>query len=253
MPQRTEAGNQIIILILNESYFMQKLIACFFILFFAASCKNNSSSSKPGESLDTSAAKFAGVFSDTIPCADCAGIVTTLNIKPDHTYILEEEYLKGKKGNVFYSMGRWIVTDSVLHLNNLTEGTRQFEILSHASIRMLDNEGKSIADSLLNFKLQRSLVPFKPKKSIPVNGLFSATGDTMQITICAMQKTFAAAIAPDVKTMKTEYAKQKSKRDTVMAYVEGHFELRPSLKSSETEDFFVIEKFKKFAPLERCK
>ena len=163
MPQRTEAGNQIIILILNESYFMQILIACFFILFFAASCNSNSSSSKPGESLDTSAAKFAGVFSDTIPCADCAGIVTTLNIKPDHTYILEEEYLKGKKGNVFYSMGRWIVTDSVLHLNNLTEGTRQFEILSHASIRMLDNEGKSIADSLLNFKLQRSLVPFKPK------------------------------------------------------------------------------------------
>lgn len=224
-------------------------------MFFVSACRNSSSTRhKQKETLDTTASKFAGVFTDTIPCADCAGIVMTIDVKPDHTYVLEEDYLAGKKEHFFYSVGQWLITDSILNLTNSSEGARQYEILNNAEIRLLDNAGKPITSAIDKYSLRRSLTPFKPASSIPVNGMYTAKGDTMHLFICKMAKTFSAAIAPDVLTMKTEYQEQqKAHRDTVMVYVEGHFELRPSLKTTDTEDFFVVDKFIRFAPLESCK
>lgn len=233
---------------------VKRIVAIICIVGFIVSCRSSSkkSEAKETESLDTSAVKFAGVFSDTIPCADCSGIAITADLKPDHTYVLEEDYLEGKGEHINYDVGTWTITDSILNLSNTTEKPRQFKVLNHAEISVLDNEGKMITGPGLNFNIMRSLKPFTPRKPIPVKGMFSGIEDTMQIYICAMNKTFAAAIQPDVQTMKTEYAKEKAKKDTIMAYVEGHFELRPSLQNTGTEDFFVIERFKKFAPSESC-
>src|SRR4051794_10933420 len=120
------------------------LLTCLIIY----ACKNNKESDQETDNTAKKPAgfevqKFAGVFYDTLPCADCPGIATQLNLKPDNSFIMEQAYL-GR--SVVYDLGKWSVTDSILKLTG-SEGPRQFKILNYAAIKLLDNEGRMIYDT----------------------------------------------------------------------------------------------------------
>jgi len=104
------------------------------------------------------AAAFAGTFSGTLPCADCSGIDTQLQLKADGSYALDESY-QGKKDGNFKGDGTWTAEENGkrvrLDPNSKTEQDRLFEIASKDEIRMLDTEGKAI-DSQLNYSLKRA-------------------------------------------------------------------------------------------------
>jgi copper homeostasis protein (lipoprotein) len=195
--------------------------------------------------------KFAGVFFDTLPCADCPGIVTQLYLKPDNSFIMEQAYL-GK--SVVYDLGKWSVTDSILKLTG-SEGPRQFKVVNFAVIKLLDNEGRMIDDTTnAHIILSRINTPFKPLQPIPVEGIFSANGDTMNIHICAVDNNYPVALSPGALGMKATYNKAvHPKNEPIYTKLEGHFELRPSLTDTSTKDFFVVERFIKFIPGQQCK
>src|SRR3954452_754406 len=120
------------------------LLAC--LIMYA--CNSNKETNKEADSTSTKSTgfevqKFAGVFYDTLPCADCPGIVTQLYLKPDNSFIMEQAYL-GK--SVVYDLGKWSVTDSILKLTG-SEGPRQFKVVNFAVIKLLDNEGRMIDDT----------------------------------------------------------------------------------------------------------
>src|SRR5947208_15796810 len=96
--------------------------------------------------------------------------------------------------------------------------------------------------------------PFKPKQRIPVEGIFSANGDTMNIHVCTVDNNYPVALSPDAMSMKSTYNKAvHQKNEPIYAMMEGHFELRPSLTDTSTKDFFVVEHFVKFIPGQQCK
>ncbi|QCW28710.1 copper resistance protein NlpE [Lysobacter enzymogenes] len=104
------------------------------------------------------AAAFAGTFSGTLPCADCSGIDTKLELKADGSYALSESY-QGKKDGNFKGDGTWTAEENGkrvrLDPNSKSDDDRLFEIASKDEIRMLDTEGKPI-ESQLNYSLKRA-------------------------------------------------------------------------------------------------
>ena len=90
---------------------------------------------------------FAGTFSGTLPCADCAGIDTTIALKPDGTYTMHEVY-QGKPGS-FDGDGTWTAEENGqrvrLDPNSKSEQDRVFAVKSSEEIESLDPEGKPLA------------------------------------------------------------------------------------------------------------
>lgn len=59
---------------------------------------------------------WAGVYQDTIPCADCPGILTTVKLYKDGTYAFYAEYLE--RNTTLQDTGKfmWHNNGSVVHL-----------------------------------------------------------------------------------------------------------------------------------------
>ena len=193
--------------------------------------------------------QLSGVFYDTLPCADCPGIATKVYLKPDNTFVMEREYV-GKSTS--YETGTWTISDSLLQLTG-TDNPQLFKIVNYAELEMLDSQGKAIAGSTKKPELLRNNIPFKPLKPVPVEGIFSAVNDTMKIHVCSMNKDYPATLAPTAMMLTAKYKQTAKPGEPIYAKLAGHFELRPSLTDTTTQDFFVIEKFIQFIPKQQCK
>ena len=65
------------------------------------------------ESLINDEESLAGVFYDTLSCADCAGMATKLYLKPDSTFVMEKQQTKQSP---VYETGTWLMRDSLIQL-----------------------------------------------------------------------------------------------------------------------------------------
>ncbi len=59
---------------------------------------------------------WTGFYTDTVPCADCPGIITRLHLKADSTYLLTDQYLE-RDSIPYGEMGRWTVAEDKLSLH----------------------------------------------------------------------------------------------------------------------------------------
>jgi len=94
---------------------------------------------------------FAGQFVGMLPCADCPGIDTRITLNTDGTFTLLETY-QDRKEKTTPIEGTWTAEDNgkriLLDPNTKAEADRQYEVLSHDEIRLLDQEGKHIEGDL---------------------------------------------------------------------------------------------------------
>jgi copper homeostasis protein (lipoprotein) len=93
---------------------------------------------------------FAGVFTGTLPCADCPGIDATLTLKPDGSYASHQAYRE--RDSSFDDSGVWSVEDAGGKIRLATRGpnpqVRLYAIVSRDELRMLDADGKPIESGL---------------------------------------------------------------------------------------------------------
>ncbi|WP_417266728.1 copper resistance protein NlpE [Brumimicrobium sp.] len=95
---------------------------------------------------------WAGVYEGTLPCADCEGINTVIEIKEDNTFALAQTYLKAPKNNTeIKSNGTfsWDTTGSNITLKN-GEETTHFKV-GENQLFMLDSEGEMVEGELSEF------------------------------------------------------------------------------------------------------
>lgn len=89
-----------------------------------------------------------GSYAGTLPCGDCKGVITKLELSADGTYTLSEIY-DGKVGNgsVLDSSGRWTAdfASKRLTLDPAAQDweDRSFNVLSAGHIRPLDASGNA--------------------------------------------------------------------------------------------------------------
>jgi hypothetical protein len=105
--------------------------------------KRTDSRPKEGKMVFREIPSWMGSYQDTLPCADCPGILTRIDFKSDSTYKKSIVYL-GKEpifDYTFSTTGRWNVRpkSSVLFLDSLQEkGVQAFEISGDTLLKMCD-------------------------------------------------------------------------------------------------------------------
>lgn len=92
---------------------------------------------------------IAGLYTGTVPCADCEGIETTLTLNGDGSFALKENY-KGKKDPLVVEMqGKWVIHENTLTLQFAPEV--QDRVLRYRAeegrLRQLDQAGNRIEGS----------------------------------------------------------------------------------------------------------
>lgn len=229
----------------------------------AVSCSNDTN--KTAEKKDTlnkvvspfTGVRMDGLYKDTLPCADCSGIITALDLNADSTFTMEQEYtgIKEKDGeHIYYQLGKWTAVDSILTLNEITEGPRQFKICGTGALQTLDNEGVIITGTKLNYILHRKDEKFVPKRNIPIRGMLAYTTDS-RLKICNWNKDYPVIFSADANAaIKSAAAKLSSKPgERILIEAEGKFISRPVSGNAGDTVSISIEKFGKFLPGVKCK
>ncbi|WP_407351888.1 copper resistance protein NlpE [Luteimonas sp. R10] len=101
-------------------------------------------------------AALAGTFTGTLPCADCPGIDTVLELRADGSAALTETYQE--RGEAEPSRGTWTVEEAGTRLRfdpeDKASADRLYAIVSGDELTQLDLEGDPI-ESGFNYGLER--------------------------------------------------------------------------------------------------
>lgn len=101
---------------------------------------------------------WAGVYEGTIPCADCEGIFTVLELSYDNTYVLTQTYLGSPEiENQFKERGNfsWNQAGSLIRLN--TESGRFAFKVGENQLWMLDQKGAVIEGEMADLYILKKI------------------------------------------------------------------------------------------------
>ena len=135
---------------------MKHPLSALFLLTLAA-CHSSQQPVTPLPGWRADEKSIAGVYEGTLPCVDCDGIRTRLNLMPGYRYDVQETYL-GKSTLVFNDHGRWVFNRSNAHvdlLSNHRSYVLHFHGVSPEELRMLDRESSEITGAQMNLSLKR--------------------------------------------------------------------------------------------------
>jgi len=135
------------------------LALCIAALVFA-SCQNNERTDSANSSnahADTAAVAdmhtsqisldWNGIYEGTLPCADCPGIKTTIELKDNNTFVQDLEYLD--RDTKFNETGKIEWRENGNNITLVSEnGERQQFKVREGSLVMLDAEGKENTGAL---------------------------------------------------------------------------------------------------------
>lgn len=195
---------------------------------------------------------WLGAYSDTLPCADCPGIIAELELRADSTYVLRERYLE--RDSVPYgTIGRWTVSGDRLSLHT-TDRITQWQRQQHGLIG-LDTEGRVI-DSGLPYTLQR--VDGFYSTLMHLTGGYVYYADSHSFTPCG--SAFALPVAMDppdepgagLELERTYMKLVKEDRKPLYVKVQATLLQAPAMEGEGTEEYLHIERLEQVLELQAC-
>lgn len=141
---------------------MRLYIFYFALIFFTiCSCKETTQSSKQNteetqndsfkdEHTSQNSLDWSGVYKGTLPCADCAGIETEIELHPDLSYQKTVRYL-GKSNESMVSEGKFKWEDSGKSIQFLNQDPPNTYKVFENAIVALDMNGQQIEGDLKSF------------------------------------------------------------------------------------------------------
>lgn len=154
----------------------------------------------------TVAAVAPNSYAGTLPCADCAGIATTVALFSDTTYRLREAY-QGKSAAPVVSMGRWTHDGRTLTLDGLGRMLR-FAVKGEDTLSLLDQSGQPIAGSA-PVTLVRADSMDALREAAPYTGTFTYEADAPSFRECGSGQTYHVLMSGAYKTVRRAYAAAK--------------------------------------------
>ena len=98
---------------------------------------------------------YLGVYTGTLPAADCPGIETTLTLAPDGSYALHLKYID--RDSEFDEKGAFTVKENLLTLTPSEGGQPQYYKVEENRLRRLDAEKQPVTGALAdNYTLQKT-------------------------------------------------------------------------------------------------
>ncbi|WLF85004.1 copper resistance protein NlpE [Moraxella sp. ZY210820] len=129
--------------------------------------------STPATPAETTPA-YVGTYNGTLPCADCSGIDTTVELKADGTYVLTEKYTHKDQEKVDVKQGKatFDATTSTITLESNDPLTTAKFVIEGDVISKLDADGKKATTKEMNYDLKKVAQPATdaPKAEIKAEG-----------------------------------------------------------------------------------
>jgi uncharacterized lipoprotein NlpE involved in copper resistance len=115
---------------------------------FSCNCSEKKNPSLP-ETVHNSriSVDWEGVYSGTLPCADCEGIFTVIALNNDETYEMTLNYLGADFEVTYEGSFSWNDSGSIITLDKEGEGMKMFKVGENMII-MLDIFGEEITGEL---------------------------------------------------------------------------------------------------------
>lgn len=176
-------------------------------------------------------------YEGVLPCADCAGLSTSLFLNEDGSFILQETYLETKKGDdTFVSQGTWVRTADKLVLTE-KNGEKRYFLPVGKGFQLLDRNGKKI-DSKLNYLLSPTDKPL-PQIPQPLTGLYTYLADAAVFKDCATGKTFP--VVNNIALEKGYLQARSALGEPVFLMLNGYFSMQPSMEQGLMQKALVPE------------
>ncbi|MBK9357677.1 MAG: copper resistance protein NlpE N-terminal domain-containing protein [Bacteroidales bacterium] len=139
------------------------ILAAAFIAAIAPGCKTQKSAPAGPTKIvigDNSSVSldWPGVYTGTVPCADCEGIITTITLNNDQTYMISTVY-KGKSYKVCENSGKfsWDEAGNTIKLGGISDAPNRY-LVGENKLIQLDMEGNRITGPLAeNYILSKSV------------------------------------------------------------------------------------------------
>ncbi|HQR46504.1 MAG TPA: META domain-containing protein [Thermoanaerobaculia bacterium] len=191
-------------------------------------------------------------WSGVIPCADCEGIRVTLDLFPDQTFALRNEYLGKNRASA--SFGRWSAEEGDrLALRSGKETPTFFRVVDAETLRQLDQLGREIG-SKLNYDLKKDPEFRLVEEPAALLGRFRYMADAGRITLCATAQELPVATEGANAALEKAYGEKKpGPGEPLLVAVTGHLAFRPKMDGNGTELAFVVDTFDRALPGERCR
>jgi len=190
-------------------------------------------------------------YKGTMPCADCPGIATTLNLRADSIFVLRSVYMN-REGDPHVDLGRWSVdSNHRLILRSGTETPRMFSIVDAGTVRQLDLQGQPIA-STLNYDLVRAAQMDPIRDSSRMRGLFTYMADSARLVECLTGKSWRVAQKVDYLALERAYTGGNKAGRPALVTLEGHLAMEPRMEGTGEEEVIVVDRFEKIQNSESC-
>ncbi|MGL9721423.1 envelope stress response activation lipoprotein NlpE [Symbiopectobacterium sp.] len=201
-----------------------KKMALGLLLVFVAAGLMGCHTPKPvrEEALQPMAQSYRGV----LPCADCAGIDTSLFLAENGTFILQHHYQTDRPGNrPFATYGKWARTADKLVLTDVQGEKSYFRPLENG-LEMLDRDGAPIVSSN-TYRLTATKAPL-PTTPMAMRGLYRYMADAAVFADCFTGVTYP--VVNNIVMEKRYLQVRKSSGDAVLLTFSAHFAVVPSME-----------------------
>lgn len=133
------------------------LYGCVIMLLVSSCQKNTLTTALPTGDTSELSLDWAGIYTGVVPCADCAGIATTIRLSQDRTYRMTTIY-QGKGAEAFVNEGTfaWNAQGNKITLSGIENGPSQYLVGENILVQ-LDLDGNRITGNLAeNYQLRKT-------------------------------------------------------------------------------------------------
>jgi copper homeostasis protein (lipoprotein) len=213
----------------------------------------------PATVIDTIAAtpvvtEWPGYYDDTLPCADCPGILTQLWVRSDSTFILRERYLDRDPLPVG-RLGNWTIIYGQLALRMPDGGFMRFQG-AEKGVERVDSDGKPFKTQL-NYTLEKLADEINEEVSrMRLKGTFTYMADAKTFQPCGSRFTWPCAGGMDWGAEEGELLNSMNGADLEKAYgnavkqggdpwtveVECSLGMGPAMEGDGADEYLFIHK-----------
>ena len=235
---------------------MKLIYALPVVLVLFTSCQGDPPEEKTPVEVEagepTAAVQWVGLYADTLPCADCPGILTQLDLRADSTYVMRDQYID-RDSIPYGTIGQWTVSGDMLTLST-ADVPMQWK-MDGDKLERRAADGGPIETTLPNSIRRVANFGSSP---MHLTGAYVYYADSHSFTPCGSKFIIPVAMdEPGVKgaglQLEREYMNRiKTAPDPLYVDVTATLRVGPAMEGDDTEEYLYIERLERVTEAQEC-